>query len=94
MIQQTTWRGDENIDTFVDQDVLFFERNTADKKRFGQLGVLCVGVEIFCHLGRQLAGRGQDKAAGHPCAGAATFEHRNHRQGETGCFTGTCLGDA
>ena len=94
MIEQTTRSGDENIDTFVDKGVLFFERDTADKKRFGQFGVLGVGVEVFGHLGCQLAGRGQDKAAGHPCAGAATFEHRNHREGKTGCFTGTCLGDA
>ena len=54
VIKQTARCGDQNIDAFVDQLVLFLERNTTDQQGLCQLEILGVGVEILSNLCGQL----------------------------------------
>ena len=76
MIKQAARRGDQHVDAFVDQHVLFLERHAADQQRLGQFDVLGIGVKVFRHLCGQFARRAQNKAARHPRAGAATRQQR------------------
>ena len=78
MIEQAAGRGDQHINTLVDQLVLLFERDTTDQQSFGKLEIFGIGIKVFCHLCRQFAGRAEHKAARHPGAGAAPGKKRQH----------------
>ena len=94
MVQQAARRGDQDIDALVDDGFLLLEADAAYQQRLGQLEILGVGVKVLGHLGGQFARGAQHKAARHPCAGAATGKHRQHREREAGCFAGAGLGNA
>ena len=53
-----------------------------------------VGVEIFGHLGRQLARWAQDQRSWHTCAGASLGQKRGHWQNEARRFAGAGLRNA
>jgi len=50
-------------------------------------------LNCFLDLGGEFAGRLQDQGARHPGAGAALFQHRQHRQHEGRGLAGAGLGD-
>ena len=56
--------------------------------------VLAVFLEAFGDLRREFARRLKDECARHAGAGAALFEHGEHRQDEGGGLAGAGLGDA
>ena len=57
------------------------------------LWVDAVAVEILDHLGSEFAGRLKDQRARHARPCPSILEQGEHRQGEGGGLTRTCLGD-
>jgi hypothetical protein len=51
----------KHIDAAINQLVLFAERHAANQQRLGQLGVFCVNVKVFCHLGGKFARGAQNQ---------------------------------
>ena len=94
MVEQPAWRSDQHVDAAVDQRILFLEAHAADQERLGQLHVLGIGVEVFRHLGGQLARRAEHQRTRHPRPGTAARQHADHRQGERRGLAGAGLGDA
>ena len=94
MVKQPPRRGNQHIDTPVDQLVLFTKGNATDQQRLGQLRMFCIGVKVFRHLRRQFPRRAQHQRTRHPGAGTALTQQRDHRQAETGGLAGSGLGDA
>ena len=94
MVNQTTWRRNQNVDAFIDQLVLLAKRNATDQQRLGQFQVLGIGVEVFGDLCCQFPRGTQHQTAWHAGAGASTGKQSDHGQGEAGSFAGTCLGDS
>ena len=78
----------------VSLTVLVAERDAADQERDVEFLAGAVFVELFLDLGGEFAGRLQDEGAGHPCPGAALFQHGEHRQDEGSGLAGAGLGDA
>ena len=87
-------RCDQHVDAARQFDVLVAERNAADQKRDVELLAGAVFVEVLLHLGGEFARRLEDQRAGHPGAGAALFQHGQHRKDEGRGLAGAGLGDA
>jgi hypothetical protein len=94
VVQKAARRGDQHVDTAVDQGVLFLEADASDEQGLGQLHVLCVDIEILGHLSGEFPRRAEHEAARHARAGPATGQHGNHRQREACGFPGAGLRDA
>ncbi len=94
MVEQPAGGCDQDVDAAGLFGVLIAERNAADQQRDVELLADAVFVEILFDLSRQFAGRLQDQGAGHPCPGAALFQHGEHGQDEGGGLAGAGLGDA
>ena len=78
----------------VNFGVLIAERNAADQKGDVELLADAIFVETFLHLRCELARRLKDQRAGHSGAGAALFQHGEHRKDEGSGLAGAGLGDA
>ena len=94
MIEQATGRGDQHIDAARELGILIVKRDAADQERNIELLAGAVFFKTFLHLGGEFAGRFQDQRARHARAGAAGFQHREHRQREGRGLAGAGLGDA
>jgi hypothetical protein len=94
MVEQAAGRGDEHVDAAGELGVLVAEGDAADEQGDAQLVVDAVLDEVLLDLGGELAGRLEDEGARHAGAGAALFQHGDHRQGEGGGLAGAGLGDA
>ena len=78
----------------VELGVLIAERHAADEQRDVELVVLAVFVEVLVDLRGEFARRLEDQRARHAGAGAALFQHGEHRQHEGGGLAGAGLRDA
>ena len=94
MVEQAAGRGDQHVDAADELGVLVVERYAADDERDVELVVLAVFFEMFGDLGGEFARRLEDERARHARAGAALFEHGQHRQHESGGLAGAGLRDA
>ena len=94
MVEQAAGRRDQDVDAADQLGVLVAERHAADDQRDVELVVFAVFDELFFDLGGEFARRLEDERARHARAGAALFEHRQHRQNEGGGLAGAGLGDA
>ena len=94
MVEQPARGRDQDVDAAGQFGVLIAERDAADQQRDVEFLADAVFVELFLDLGREFAGRLQDQGAGHPCPGAALFQHGEHRQDEGRGLAGAGLGDA
>ena len=98
-VQQTTGRGHQNVHTFFDAADLGVHAHAAKNDGGAQFQVLAVGLHRLFHLGRQLAGGGEDQS---PDAEAAEFvlgsralaEFVQHGQHEGRGFAGAGLSAA
>jgi hypothetical protein len=93
-VEQAAGRGDQDIDTLLEQLLLVTHADAADEQRHGEVEMLAVGLEAVGNLRRQLARRAEDQRARHPGAGAAGGEAVQHRQGEARRLAGAGLRDA
>ena len=94
MVEQPAGGCDQDVDAARQLGVLVAERDAADQKRDVEFLAGAVFVELFLDLGGEFAGRLEDQGAGHPCPGAALFQHGEHRQDEGSGLAGAGLGDA
>ena len=94
MIEQAARRRDQHVDAAHQLGILVVERHAADDQRDGQLVLGAVFYEGFLHLRGEFARRFEDERAGHARAGAALFQHRDHRQHEGCGLAGAGLRDA
>ena len=94
MVEQAAGRGDQHIDAAHQLLVLVVERDAADDQRDVELVIDAVAYEALLDLRRELAGRLEDQGARHARAGAAVFQHGQHRQRERRGLAGAGLGDA
>ena len=94
VVEQPAGGCDQHVDAARQLGVLVAERNAADQQRDVELLAGAVFVELFLDLGREFAGRFQNKGAGHSGAGAALFQHGEHRKDEGSGLAGAGLGDA
>ncbi len=94
MVEQAAGRCDEHVNAAHQLGVLIAEGDAANEQRHVQLMVLAVFDEAFLDLRGEFARRLKDEGARHAGAGAALLEHRDHRQGESGCLAGAGLGNA
>ena len=94
MIEQAAGRRDQHVDAAHQLGVLIAERHAADDQRDVELVVLAVFLELLDDLGGEFARRLQNERARHARAGAALFEHGEHRQHEGGGLAGAGLRDA
>ena len=94
MVEQAAGRGDQHVDAAQQLGVLVVERDAADDQRDVELVVLAVFLEMFGDLRGEFARRLEDERARHARAGAALFEHGEHRQHEGGGLAGAGLRDA
>ena len=94
MVEQPAGGCDQHVDAARQLGVLVAERNAADQKRDVEFLAGAVFVEVLLHLGGEFARRFQDQGAGHSGAGAALFQHGEHRKDEGSGLAGAGLGDA
>ena len=94
MVEQAAGRCDQHVDAARQLGVLVAERDAADQQRDVEFLADAVFVEILFHLGREFAGRLENEGARHPGAGAALFQHGEHRKDEGCGLAGAGLGDA
>ncbi len=94
VVKQATRRSNQNIHTFVDQLVLFFERDAANQQCFCQLGIFGVGVEILGDLSGKFARGAEHQRARHARTGTATGQHGDHGHCECSRLTSAGLRDA
>ena len=94
MVEQAAGRRDQHVDAARELGVLVVERNAADDERDVELVVGAVFGEAFLDLRRELARRLEDERARHAGAGAALFQHGQHRQREGRRLAGAGLRDA
>ena len=94
MIEQPARRRDQHIDAAPELGILIVERDTADDQRDVELVIDAVSDEALFHLGREFAGRFENERARHAGAGAAFFQHGQHRQHESRRLAGAGLRDA
>ena len=73
---------------------LGLEGDAADEQRHRQVMELAQRLEGFLHLGGELARGLEDEGARHAGAGAALFQHVQHRQHESRRLAGAGLGEA
>ena len=71
MVQQAARRGDQHVNTPVNQLVLLAKRYATNQQSLGQLGIFGISLEVFGHLGRQVARWAKHQTARHPRFGAA-----------------------
>ena len=99
MVQQTTRRGDQNLDTGFQLNGLRLHVHAAKHHRAADLGVFCVGFNLLGDLISQLA-RGQQYQSAYWVASRRSgsvfvLQHAlNQRERESGRFTSTGLGGA
>ncbi len=94
MVEQPAGRCDQHVDAARQFGVLVAERNAADQKRDVEFLAGAVFVEILLDLGGEFARRFENQRAWHPGAGAALFQHGEHRKDEGRGLAGAGLGDA
>ena len=94
MIEQAAGRRDQNVDAAGELGILIAERDAADDERHVELVVDAVFGETFLDLRGELAGRFENESARHARAGAAFFQHGQHRQHEGRRLAGAGLRDA
>ena len=94
MVEQPARGCDQDVDAARQLGVLVAEGNAADQERDIELLPGAVFVELFLDLGGELSRRLQDQGAGHSGAGAALFQHGEHRKDEGSGLAGAGLGDA
>ena len=94
MVEQSAGRRDQHVDAAGELGILIVERNTADDQRDIELVIDAVSDEALFHLRRELAGRFENERARHAGAGAALFQHGQHRQHEGRRLAGAGLRDA
>ena len=94
MVEQAARRRDQHVDAARQLGVLVVERDAADDERDVELVVGAVFDEAFLHLRGEFARRLEDQRARHARAGAALFQHGDHRQHEGGGLAGAGLRDA
>ena len=90
-VQQTPWRGYQNVYAFFEFADLRAHAHTAKNHGAGELQVFTVGADGFFHLRGEFAGGGEHQRAD---AGATEFvlgaaahgQAVQQRQGECGCF--------
>ena len=94
MVEQAAGRRDQHIDAARELGVLVVERDAADDQRDVELVVDAVFDKTFFDLRREFARRLEDERARHARAGAAFFQHGQHRQHECRRLAGAGLRDA
>ena len=94
MIEQAAGRRDQHVDAARQLVVLIVERDAADQQRDIEFVLGAVFFEVFVDLRREFARRLQDQRARHARAGAARFQHGEHRQHECCGLAGAGLRDA
>ena len=94
MVEQAARRRDQDVDAAHQLGVLIVERDAADDQRDVELVVDAVFDETFLDLGGEFARRLEDQRARHARAGAALFQHGQHRQRERRRLAGAGLRDA
>ena len=94
MVEQPAGSCDQNVDAARQFGILIAKRYAADQKRDVEFLAGAVFVETLLHLRRELARRLQDQGARHSGAGAALFQHGEHRQNKSSGLASTGLGDA
>ena len=94
MVEQAAGRRDQHVDAAHQLGVLVVERDAADDQRDGELVLGAVFDEGFLHLRGEFARRLEDERARHARAGAALFQHGDHRQHEGRGLAGAGLRDA
>ena len=87
-------RRDQHVDAARELGVLIVERNAADDQRDVELVIGAVFDEALLDLRREFAGRLENERARHAGAGAALFQHGQHRQRERRRLAGAGLRDA
>ena len=94
MIEQAARRRDQHVDAAGELAVLVVKRNAADDEGDVELVIGAVLDEAFLDLRGEFARRLEDERARHAGAGAALFQHGEHRQHEGGGLAGAGLRDA
>ena len=94
MVEQPAGRCDQDVDAAGQLGILVAKRDAADQKRDIEFLAGAVAVEVLLDLGGEFARRFKDQRAGHPGAGAALFQDRQHRKDEGSGLAGAGLGDA
>ena len=94
MIEQPAGRRDQHVDAARELRVLIVERHAADDQRDVELLLGAVLDEAFLDLRGEFARRLEDERARHARAGAAGFQHGEHRQREGGGLAGAGLRNA
>ncbi len=94
MVEQAAGRCNQHVDAARQLAVLIAERDAADQKGDVEFLADTVFVEILLHLGSEFARRLENEGAWHPGAGAALFQHGEHRKDEGCGLAGAGLGDA
>ena len=94
MVEQAPGRRDQHVGAAHQLGVLIVERYAPDDERDVELVIDAVFGEVVLDLGGELTRGLKDERARHACAGAALFEHGQHRQHEGGGLAGAGLGDA
>src|SRR5499426_2869657 len=94
MIQQTSWRRDQHVDTAEQLRILVVERNAANDQRDVELVVLAVFLEMLCNLRSKLPRWLENERARHARTRASFLEHCQHRQHECSGLAGAGLRNA
>src|SRR3954453_7975720 len=94
MIEQPARRCDQHVDAAGQLAVLVAKRNAADQERDVEFLAGSIFVELFFYLSGKLARWFEDQSAGHSRAGAAFFQHCEHRKNKGGGLAGASLGNS